>query len=502
MMMKSVTEYLECTTQKYPNKIAFKDSDKSITFLELNNISKKIASYILSKNIFKKPIAIFLDKSVECITSFTGVAYSGNFYTPIDGSMPDSRIEKIIEVLNPELIITDEKNYNHAIKIISANKIVKYEDITLCEKDDVLLEKATLKQIDTDILYVLFTSGSTGLPKGVIISHRSVIDYIDWVVECFNITSKDVLGNQAPLYFDLSIQDVYAPFKSGATTVLIDSSLFAFPPKLMEYLFTCKINTIFWVPTALVLIANLKGLNTKYSPKLEKILFCGEVMPNKQLNIWRKRYPNALFVNLYGPTEITEVCTYYIVNREFNDSDTLPIGIPCRNTDILVLDENDELVENSSVGELCVRGSSLSMGYYKDFAKTDSLFVQNPLNKNYPEKIYRTGDLVFYNKFGELEYVSRKDFQIKHLGHRIELGEIETAVSSIGGIELCCCVYDSNRHRIVLYYVGECTDDKIHCELKKLIPEYMLPNLVVELDNMPTNLNGKIDRQRLKEFLS
>lgn len=501
-MMKSVTEYLECTAQKYPNKIAFKDDYKSVTFLELNNISKKIASYILSKNIFKKPIAIFLDKSVECIASFTGVAYSGNFYTPIDSSMPDSRIEKIIEVLNPELIITNEKNYNHVIKIVSTNRIVKYEDIVLCKKDEILLEKAKLKQIDTDILYILFTSGSTGLPKGVIISHRSVIDYIDWVVECFNITSKDILGNQAPLYFDLSIQDVYAPFKSGATTVLIDSSLFVFPSKLMEYLFACKINTIFWVPTALVLIANLKGLNTRYSPKLEKILFCGEVMPNKQLNIWRKKYPNALFVNLYGPTEITEVCTYYIVNREFDDSETLPIGIPCRNTDILVLDENDELVENSSVGELCVRGSSLSMGYYKDFAKTDSLFVQNPLNKNYPEKIYRTGDLVFYNKFGELEYVSRKDFQIKHLGHRIELGEIETAVSSVRGVELSCCVYDSNRNRIVLYYVGECTDEEVICALKMLVPDYMIPNLITKLESMPTNLNGKIDRQKLKEFLS
>jgi len=257
------------------------------------------------------------------------------------------------------------------------------------------------------------------------------------------------------------------------------------------------------VPSALIVISKLKALrNVDMTGVLKRVLFCGEVMPNKQLNIWRRFLPDAVFANLYGPTEITDACTYYIVDRDFEDDEPLPIGYPMRNTDILVLDEKDcPVTDVGIVGELCVRGRGLAKGYYGNVEKTQKAFVQNPLNDAYEEKIYRTGDLVKYNDRHELVYLSRKDFQIKHMGHRIELGEIETAVSALHGVALCCCMYDEKRSRIVLFVDKEMKKDEINRQLKKTIPEYMLPGKVFVIEEMPINANGKIDRTKLKDYL-
>jgi non-ribosomal peptide synthetase component F len=271
---------------------------------------------------------------------------------------------------------------------------------------------------------------------------------------------------------------------------------------LLEYIRDNRINTIFWVPSALIVVSKLKAFrNVDLTGILKRVLFCGEVMPNKQLNIWRKYLPDLTYANLYGPTEITDACTYYIVDREFADDEPLPIGIPMKNTDILVLNDEDKPVSGDEVGELCVRGTSLAMGYYNNPEKTQAAFVQNPLNTAVPETIYRTGDLVKYNEYGEIIYLSRKDFQIKHLGHRIELGEIETAVSSFEEVTLCCCLYDEKRQKIVLFVDIDIDRDTVRNRLLSMIPEYMIPGKVIYMDDMPINANGKIDRVKLKELL-
>ena len=205
---------------------------------------------------------------------------------------------------------------------------------------------------------------------------------------------------------------------------------------------------------------------------------------------------------MYGPTEITDACTYYIVDREFRDDEDLPIGIPMKNTDILVLNEENYLItESGIIGELCVRGTGVAAGYYNNPEKTNAAFVTNPLNTAYEEKIYRTGDLVQYNERHELIYMSRKDFQIKHMGHRIELGEIETAVSSLQDVTRCCCLYDDKKSKIVLFLDIDLSKEKINGQLEKMIPEYMLPGKVVYMENLPLNANGKIDRVQLREYL-
>jgi len=276
------------------------------------------------------------------------------------------------------------------------------------------------------------------------------------------------------------------------------------PKNLFGFLTEKRVNTIFWVPSALCIMANLKAVDKFIVPTLQKILFCGEVMPNKQLNVWRKSYPNALYANLYGPTEITDVCAYYIVDREFADEESLPIGFPCKNTDIIVLDDSDKLVPTTTAnvkGELCVRGTCNSLGYYNNPEKTKAAFVQNPLNKVYDEIIYRTGDVVHYNERGEIMYDCRKDFQIKHMGHRIELGEIETAISAVEGVEQNCCLYDTEKSKIVMFYTGSIEPQAVVDAIKNTVPDYMIPNKKVKLDKMPINLNGKIDRVELKKMV-
>lgn len=503
-MKNSVLPWFDETAKRLPNKLALQDISGNITYQEYRSKSLAIAYKIveLNKGEMKKPVVVYLEKGKEVLVSFMGVAYSGCFYSPIDTEMPPSRVNKILEVLKPEIVITTNKLKTNFEKFNFYGSYIIYEETICSEEDETAVKPYTEKIVDTDLLYVLFTSGSTGVPKGVSICHRSVIDYIDWVTETFNITQKDTFGNQAPFYFDNSILDIYSCMKMGATLNIIPKKLFFQPVPLLEYIKYNKINTIFWVPSALIVVSKLKAFrNVDLSDTLKRVLFCGEVMPNKQLNIWRKFLPNVTYANLYGPTEITDACTYYIVDREFSDDEPLPIGIPMSNTDILVLNDEDKLVTDDEVGELCVRGTSLAMGYYNNPEKTRSAFVQNPLNKAVPEIIYRTGDLVRYNEYREIIYISRKDFQIKHLGHRIELGEIETAISSLEEVTLNCCLYDEKNQRIVLFVDAQVDRDYIKERIEKLVPEYMIPGKVIYLENMPINANGKIDRIKLKELM-
>lgn len=505
-MRANVTYWLDETAERFPDKTAYADEKKEITFGELRERARDIACELTQRGLFKKPVAIFLEKGVDVLISFMGAAYSCNFYSPIDVDMPGSRVNKILEVLEPAVVITTAALKDVFSAYAYRGDFLLLEEVFSAQRRDQekeeKLEEARRRGIDTDLLYVLFTSGSTGVPKGVTINHRAVIDYIDWVTETFAITERDSFGNQAPFYFDNSILDIYSALKTGATTYIIPKNLFAQPVLLLEYLKQKRINTIFWVPSALIVVAKLKAFrNVDLSDTLERVLFCGEVMPNKQLNMWRKFLPDVQYANLYGPTEITDACTYYIVDREFSDEEPLPIGFPMPNTDILVLNEKDEPVTGEESGELCVRGTSLSMGYYKNPEKTREAFVQNPLNQAVPELIYRTGDIVRYNEYGELVYLSRKDFQIKHMGHRIELGEIETAVSSLEEISLCCCLYDEKRQKIVLFIEEELEKTYINERISRLVPEYMLPGKLIRVEKMPINANGKIDRVKLKEYI-
>lgn len=501
-MQKNVTDYLDITADKFPNKSAVEDANGSITFAELKVKALKIAEFCAKDCIFKQPVCVYLPKSKEMVTCFVGINYSGNFYVPLDVKSPDCRIQNILSTLQPALIITDECHRKH---VESFNlKTISFEELMIRNIVDIdIIMEAQSKQIDTDPVYSIFTSGSTGTPKGVVISHRGVIDYIDWAIETFNFTNNARIGNQAPFYFDNSTLDIYLMLATGATLNIIPESNFMFPAKLIDYLNDNKISFVFWVPFILVNVANFNIFETKRPTYLQDVFFAGEVMPNKHLNYWRKFLPQCRYANLYGPTEITVDCTYYIVKREFADNDPLPIGFPCKNSDVLILNNDKNECGVNEEGELCVRGSSLALGYYNNPEKTSAAFIQNPLNKAYPETIYCTGDIVYKNELGEIMYVGRKDFQIKHSGYRIELGEIENAVLGTHMVDSCCVAYDFDNKQIVLFYHShdELNMGAFRKEILKFIPRYMVPTENHRVEKMEINANGKIDRKYYMNLL-
>lgn len=501
-MQKSVIEYLEKTVKAYPNKEAVHDAEMSITFSELWDAAKRISNAIVGEGVNKNsPIGVYIPKGCRMVESFAGINMSDCFYVPLDTKSPDARVSSILMTLDASCVITD-KTHVAQLSGFYKGKVLVIEDVLANVMPDGG-DKNDIMQIDTDPVYSIFTSGSTGTPKGVVIAHRGVIDYIDWAVSTFNITSDSVIGNQAPFYFDNSTLDIYLMYATGATLNIIPESCFAFPAKLMDYLNEYKITFVFWVPFVLVNVANLNILETRKPQYLRDVFFAGEVMPNKHLNYWRKHLPDCRYANLYGPTEITVDCTYYEVKREFSDDEPLPIGFPCRNSDVLILVDRKRLAKQGEQGELCVRGSSLALGYFNNPEKTASAFIQNPLQNHYPEIIYCTGDIVYKNEFGEIMYVGRVDAQIKHNGYRIELGEIETAILGTNMVDNCCVVYDYANKKIILFYQAK--EDLNMAEfrkaLSKSIPRYMLPNEYYREEILKQNNSGKIDRAYYNKLL-
>ncbi len=499
-MINTVVRRLQKIAARFPDKVAFRDQHESVTFAGLDNRTRSMAHIIHQKlnGAVKQPIGIYLPKGTHCVEAFMGAAYSGNYYSPLDTAMPKERLDTIMNVLAPALIVTDTRHQ----KDVSAYPVILVDRLEQIPPENDDLRDILDAVIDTDILYVMFTSGSTGNPKGVIVTHRAVIDYVDWLTDTFSFDENTVFGNQAPFCFDNSVLDIYSAITNGCETVIMPEDIFLSGMRVCRYLNEERINTIFWVPSAMAVAASSKALEKAPPSCLQKILFAGEVMPVRVLNAWRKHVPDALYANLYGPTEITVDCTCYIVDREFDEMESLPIGRACKNTGVLVLNEKDLPVARGEIGELCVRGSCLAHGYYGDPVRTQAAFVQNPLNDKYPEKIYRTGDLVRYNERDELVFIGRKDHQIKHQGYRIELGEIETVAASAPEVESCCAIYDEERRRIVLCASPAELDKKeLYAHLKQRLPRYMLPGLITAENALPLNQNGKIDRQVLKNRL-
>jgi|TARA_B110000908_G_scaffold103292_1_gene121653 amino acid adenylation domain-containing protein len=498
----NLIEYLNETVNNHPHKIAIDDDGVVVSFLELEEISNKIAATICSKDpILRSPIAVFMPKNSWAILSFIGIFKSGNFYVPLDVKSPIERVSKILESLTTPFVITDIEHKKRLLQLGYKGTIIVVEDaisMSLSKENSKNLIDIAQQVVDVDPIYSIFTSGTTGNPKGVLISHKAVVDFIEWAIETYSITDKDRIGNQVPFHFDVSTLDIYSMLVAGATLYIIPENRFIFPIKLIEYVNEHQINSVIWVPSVLNSISNFNAFAAIKPTSLTKVLFAGEVMSNKHLNYWRKNHPTALYSNLYGPTETTVIATYYIVNRSFKDDEPLPIGKACKNIQTLILTEEGTLQRKGELGELYVRGSTLAFGYYNDIENTKLAFIQNPLHNAYPDIVYKTGDLVSENEHGELLFSGRKDSQIKHMGYRIELGEIETAILGVEGVRDTCVLYDPIQHKIVAFFVSNRTDKEIRKALGITLPKYMIPTKWIQKERFPLTMNGKIDKLELR----
>ena len=513
--MRSIIEWLQATAERTPEKVAVCDETDSLTFAQLHQAARVFGLWVAQRQEARVPVALFMEKSPRCLAAMMGAAYARCPYSVIDVRQPDARLSSIMATLKPGVVLTDAANVDRACQAFDANgtPVVLIDEVlgaagqggafaaaALDTAASQALDQRFATALDVDPLYINFTSGSTGTPKGVAVCHRSVIDFVPQFDSVFGIGQDDRIGNQAPFDFDVSVKDIYSTLLTGATLVLVPRDYFSQPAKLMDFLADNAITTCTWAVSAMCFVSIMGGFDYRVPETINKVIFSGEVMPPKQLAKWRRALPNATFMNVYGPTEVTCNCTYHVVDREYAKDEVIPVGKPFLNEGVFLLDDDALVTEPGAEGEVCVTGTCLALGYYNDPQRTAAAFVQNPLSTAFPETMYRTGDLARWDENGNLVFSGRKDHQIKHLGQRIELGEIEAAAQAADGVERACCLYDAKRKKISLYYDGPLAADALLEFLSAKLPHYMVPAKLIPVEHMPLTKNGKVDRAALAQM--
>jgi len=499
-MNQSVLNWLDHTASAYAEKTLFTDSCSSITFRRFDQVTRAIGTCLAGKAAPGSPIVVMSGRHILTPAAFLGVVRAGCFYAPMDATMPVSRLNQILGVIKADFMLVDKDFLEIARELDFHGQIIVLDQILETPVDEALLERAAGTLLPSSPLYVIFTSGSTGVPKGVITSHESLMHYINAVGKVLDIRDDDVLANQSPFDYIAAVRDIYLPLKTGASTVVVPKNEFSMPAQLFATLNAHKVTTLCWSVAGIELPAALGGFDCGKPEYLKKVCFSGSVMPCKYLKIWQEHLPDVLYVNQYGPTEATASCTYYVVEEKVEDITVLPIGRPYDNYGILLLNEDNTATAPGEQGEICVKGPILALGYYGDPVRTAEAFIQNPLNPNYRELIYKTGDLGRFREDGILEFHGRKDRQIKHMGHRIELGEIEKTASEVAGVTECCALYHKEKSLLYLFYSGEAASKEIVLHFRTVLPAFMVPRKLVKLEALPRLPNGKPDMQTMKTY--
>ena len=497
-MVQNILDYLEATAADCPDKPAFEDLEHSYTFAQVLGNAKRIGSALIHVLPQNAPVPVLMEKEAWTLNVFMGAVCAGCFYTLVEPEQPDERIRTILDTLEAEVIVTSGKLSERVAALGFTGKVLLAEELVESVIDEEALASRRKMACDIDPLYAIFTSGSTGVPKGVVVSHRSVIDFTEHFTRIFGFSREDVIGNQAPFDFDVSVKDIYTSIFTGAKLVLIPKQMFSMPPSLLDFLCEKHVTSLTWAVSALCMVTTLRGFEYRVPSEVRRVLFSGEVMPYKHLKAWREALPAAEFVNLYGPTEIVCNCTYYRVRGDEPEDAALPIGSAFGNRLVFLLDDQNCVIRDAGIqGEICVAGTSLASGYYNNPQATEKSFVQNPENQSYPQVIYRTGDIGTYNDEGLLCFAGRRDFQVKRMGHRIELEEIQLTLDQTEGVTRSCCIYGEQEQKLVAFYVGEIDKKELRRKVKEQMPAFMLPDKFLHMDEMPMTKNGKIDRAAL-----
>jgi amino acid adenylation domain-containing protein len=434
-MITLVQDYFSESARKYPNKIAISCEDTSISYKDADEFSNAFARHLQSLGVERGSfVPFFMKKSVSSALSILSILKADSAYVPVDVNSPAQRLHSILQSTQAKVVVVNSHSEELAKELLDNESDITLVNIESYQPENT--DPIAYDNLSIDIAYVLFTSGSTGVPKGVMIPHKAIIDYIDWCVETYDITNEDVVSNHAPLYFDNSTFDIYTAFKSGASLHLVHDELNAVIPRLVSWIKEREISVFFCVPSVLTMLLKSRRLKPDSMNSIKHLICAGEVLPRDILDTWMEMYPHIQFTNMYGPTEITVDCSYHMMqSRPDENCLTIPIGKARKNMELFVRTEDGELTKASGAsGELLVRGTSVAYGYLGNAEKTEAAFIQNPNNSIFHDPLYCTGDLVKIDDNGDFLFLGRADDQIKYLGYRIELGEIEAALNAIDDV--------------------------------------------------------------------
>ena len=499
-MLKNILEYFEKTVSLFPEKRAVADKTESYTFIQLKNAAACIADAINSCGRDVRCVAVFADRAALTIAMFLGVLYSGKHYIPLDPSMPSEKMKKILADSDIEIIIGNSQGREKAEGLSFDGDYISADTLS-AENTDYAIPDTDM----SDTLYTVYTSGSTGTPKGVVKSHRAMASFIDAYTKTFGFDENEVIGNQTPFFFDASAKDIYLMIKTGATMEILPTEMFSFPVTLIDYMNERKVTFVSWVPSALTIVTTFNTFKEIKPEFLRKVFFVGEAFPAKHLRKWMEALPDIEYVNLYGSSETAGICCYSVITQPPAEDGTLPIGKPLSNCKVFLCDDGEYITEKGRHGEIIVCGDALADEYKNDPEKTANSFFVTKLPDGTQARVFRTGDIAQYDENGELCFVSRKDSQIKHMGHRIELGEIEAAAMGVAGIHRCCCIYNEAKMKIILVCElsdgTEMTGIEIRRELRNILSDYMVPQKVMLMDKLPLNANGKTDRKLIEQIV-
>ncbi|MEF8703840.1 MAG: amino acid adenylation domain-containing protein [Candidatus Accumulibacter sp. UW26] len=504
-------EYIAASHAERPALIPH--AGRSISYADLNRRSNQLAHWLKVLGLRRRDVlALFNTKSSESLALMLAALKIGAPYVNLDDQNPAQRLGRILATCRPHLAVSDHSLPDDMVRCCLANDIPLAMVPAACNLAQLPAEPpADLNQTTgSDPAYLMFTSGSTGTPKGVVISHASVLNFIQWARAEFAISADDVLTGVNPMYFDNSVFDFYASLFNGAALAPLSREIVASAPDLVRRVGELGCTVWFSVPSLLIYLMTMRQLDPATWPALRCLVFGGEGYPVRELNrLFNLFHPRARLVNVYGPTECTCICSAYtLAPADFGELQGLaPLGRLAANFDYLVLTEQLTPAAINEVGELCLLGPQLAMGYYHDPERTAGSFLANPLCISFSERMYRTGDLVRQDEQGLLWFVGRSDNQIKHLGYRIELEEIEAALQTLAGVTQAVALYQRLRdqHGRIVAFVSSSRPvepSRIREDLRERLPAYMIPGHVECLAELPMNANGKVDRKALAHRLA
>ncbi len=499
--MGNVLQIFEKTTERFPDKKAVVDAEKSISYRMLRSKARNLASGLLAIGQKRQPVFVISERKLESIVAFLGVLYSGNFYVPIDKAIPKGRLAALMDSVRPAAMVGDPGSLGLCADKAAecGTALLDYDALAGQKENQEKIDEIVRDMMDLDPLYMVFTSGSTGMPKAVVKTHRSMMAFQKEFIPLFRFSQNDILGNQASFDFDVSAKDLYASFFAGGTLCLIPKRCFVVPESLPAFLNEHKVTTLIWSVSAMKFAIHGRCFQKEPPHFIEKVLFSGEALPVKVLNEWITYIPNAQYVNLYAPSEVTGNCLYHVIEGKMGESERIPLGKAFPNMEVMVLNDCGERIRPGETGEIYVRGAFLASGYYGDCQKTAAAFVQNPLHAFFPDIVYKTGDLARLEN-GQLYYCSRRDDQIKHMGHRIELGEIESLCHEMQGVTRACAFLDERGEQLVLLVESKAADAKaVLCHLRERLPKYMIPHQIIFVEKLAQTDHGKTDKCRIKE---